>query len=450
MMNTLDRWAERAVLAALMQIRDGHLVVELPDRRHTFGRGHGDRAVLRVHHPRFFRRVVTGGEVGLGEGFMDGDWSTPDLVALVRLMLRNREILSALPGAASALSRAREAVAHWRRGNSRAGSRRNIRAHYDLGNAFFELFLDANLLYSCALYESADDSLEAAQVNKLRAICDRLDLGPDDHVLEIGTGWGGFALFAATRYGCRVTTTTISAAQHAHAAERFRRAGDAGRRIDLRLEDYRDLTGTFDKIVSIEMFEAVGLDHYDAFFAACDRLLAPDGVMLLQTITVDDWRFDDYRSSPSWIAKYIFPGSELASVSAILQSLSRVSRLSLHHAQQIGTHYARTLHQWRARFHQRLDDVRAQGFDERFIRMWDLYLGYCEAAFMERHIGDVQLLLAKTPNRRVLHGDARLRSAPAALAAASEIRQTAATVAAPAAVPAEGRQRRAAPDGASS
>ena len=189
---------------------------------------------------------------------------------------------------------------------------------------------------------------------------------------------------------------TISQEQHDHAAKVFAEAGEAGRRIDLRLEDYRDLTGTFDKIVSIEMFEAVGLAHYDEFFGACDRLLTPEGVMLMQTITVDDWRFAEYLETPSWIAKRIFPGSELASVSEILASLSRVSKLSLYHAQQIGTHYARTLHQWRERFHERLAEVHALGFDARFVRMWDLYLGYCEAAFQDRHIGNVQLLLTKT------------------------------------------------------
>jgi len=402
---TLDRWAEREVVRCFNRMREGRLTVELPDGARTYGPGGGHVASMRIHSSRFFRRLVTGGEIGLGEGYMDGDWSTPDLVPLIRLMLANREALSGLPALALWMPRAVESIAHRLRDNTRAGSRRNIHEHYDLGNRFFELFLDANLLYSCALYEHPDDSLEAAQVNKLRAICDKLDLGPDDHVLEIGTGWGGFALFAATRYGCRVTTTTISEEQHAYAAARIAQSGEAGRRIDLRLEDYRDLRGRFDKVVSIEMFEAVGLRHYDEYFGVCDRLLEPDGVMLLQTITVDDWRFDDYRSAPSWMAKHIFPGAELASVAEILASLSRVSRLSLHHAHQIGTHYARTLHQWRARFHQRLDEVRGQGFDERFIRMWDLYLGYCEAAFLDRYIGDVQLVLNKAATPRVLHGE---------------------------------------------
>lgn len=401
----IDRWVETLVLRALSRIREGRLLVQSPSGAWEFGEDAGTAGLLQVHNPRFFRRVVTGGEMALGESFMDGDWSTPDLVSLVRVMLANTDVLSSTPALAGWLARVRDAISHRRHDNTRAGSKRNIHQHYDLGNDFFRLFLDPNLLYSCAFYEHPDDSLEVAQVNKLRQICDKLDLRPHDHVLEIGTGWGGFALFAATRYGCRVTTTTISEEQHAYAAELFTRAGDAGRRIDLRFDDYRDVHGRFDKIVSIEMFEAVGLRHYDDFFAACDRLLDRDGLMLLQTITVDEWRFGEYQSAPNWISKYIFPGAELASVAEILASLARTTKLSLYHAEQIGTHYARTLHAWRERFHRALPEVRAQGFDDRFIRMWDLYLGYCEAAFHDRHIGDVQLLLTKAANRRRLFGE---------------------------------------------
>ena len=399
------RWAERGVREALGRLHSGRLRLETPSGLTEYGPGAGHSAVLRVHDPRFFRRAVVGGEIGLGESFMDGDWSTPDLVSMTRLMLANADVLGATPAWLRWAADRGDAIRHRLRDNTVAGSRRNIRRHYDLGNEFFRLFLDVNLLYSCAIYERPDDSLEVAQVNKLRAICRKLDLGPSDHVLEIGTGWGGFALYAATRCGCRVTTTTISREQHAHAAALFAAAGEAGSRIDLRLDDYRTLTGRFDKIVSIEMFEAVGIRHYDDFFGACDRLLDRDGLMLLQTITVDDWRFAAYRSEPNWIAKYIFPGAELASQSEILASLARVTRLGLFHAEQIGTHYARTLHAWRERFHRRLDAVRAQGFDERFIRMWDLYLGYCEAAFLDRHIGDVQLLLVKAGTRRTLIGE---------------------------------------------
>jgi cyclopropane-fatty-acyl-phospholipid synthase len=404
-MRFLDSWAERAVWRALEGIKHGSIIVEAPSGHRTFGDDGDDTAILQVHTPRFFPRVVNGGEIGLGEAYMDGDWSTPDLVGLARLLLANRDVVGRTPAFASWLSHLRGAVAHRLRRNTVAGSRQNIRAHYDLGNPLFRLFLDERMMYSAAIYQHPSDSLEAAQTNKLRVICDKLALSRGDHVLEIGSGWGGFAAFAAAHYGCRVTTTTISEQQYAYASEVAAQAAGRGTRIDVLLEDYRNLRGRFDKIVSIEMFEAVGLHHYDDFFSACDRLLDRDGLMLLQTITVDDWRFSDYRSAPNWISKYIFPGAELASVAEILAALARTSRIALYHAEQIGTHYARTLHAWRQRFHARLDDVRAQGFDERFIRMWDLYLGYCEAAFLDRHIGDMQLLLTKDANRRVLYGE---------------------------------------------
>lgn len=401
-MAMMDQWAETAVLNAFGAVRQGVLTVKLPDGRvRTFGNGRGREASIDIHAPRFFTQVVTGGEVALGDTYMDGWWSSPDLVSLVALMLENRDVLGKLPAWLSWVSRTVEMVAHRMRDNSRSGSVRNIHEHYDLGNDFFSLFLDSRRQYSCAVYDAAHASLEAAQLNKLRVICDQLELRPGDRLLEIGTGWGGLAAFAAEEYGCHVTTTTISPEQYAYASQLFAQKG-LGWRIDLRLEDYRDLKGTFDKIVSVEMFEAVGLKHYDDFFGACDRLLSPSGAMLMQTITVDDWRFKEYLSTPSWIAKRIFPGSELASVSEILQSLARVGRLGLHHAQEIGPHYALTLREWRARFWASIDDVRDQGFDERFIRMWDLYLAYCEAAFQEGHIGNVQLMFTKTRKGRLV------------------------------------------------
>jgi cyclopropane-fatty-acyl-phospholipid synthase len=401
----IDHWAEQAVLRALGRLHTGCLVLETPTGRHAFGASEVPPAILIVHSPRFFSRAALAGEIGIGESFMAGEWSSPDLVALVQVVLANADVLTATPAPIRWLAELAEKLRHRLRDNTVAGSRRNIQRHYDLGNDFFRLFLDANLLYSCALYERPDDSLEAAQVNKLQTICQKLDLLPGDRVLEIGTGWGGFALYAATRYECHVTTTTISREQYEYARHVVAGAGEAGARIDLRLDDYRNLTGRYDKLVSIEMFEAVGFRHYDEFFATCDRLLDRDGVMLLQTITVDDWRFRAYLAEPNWISKYIFPGAELASLAEILASLARVTRLGLFHCEQIGTHYARTLQAWRERFTRRIDEVRAQGFDDRFIRMWDLYLGYCEAAFAHRHIGDVQLLLAKAGTRRTLPGE---------------------------------------------
>jgi cyclopropane-fatty-acyl-phospholipid synthase len=350
--------------------------------------------VVVVHDERFYRRAVFGGDVGLGESWMDGDWSSPDLVSVVRLAVRNLVALETQNRFLSAFSRAFDALRHRRRGNSIGGSRRNIQAHYDLSNDFFRLFLDRGMMYSCAYYEADDDSLEAAQFQKLERICRKLRLRPDDHVLEIGTGWGGFAEHAVRRYGCRVTTTTISREQHDYAQQRFRLM--TGReRIQLLQADYRKLTGKYDKIVSIEMFEAVGLRYYDEFFSACDRLLKPYGSMLLQTININERSFPAYRRRSDWIQKYIFPGAELASVSEILRSLARATSLGLYHAEDIGTHYARTLAEWRLRFHKAEEPVRALGFDDRFMRMWDYYLAYCEGAFLERHIGDFQLLLTK-------------------------------------------------------
>ena len=337
---------------------------------------------------------------------MDGDWTSPDLVPLIRLMLRNLTHVESSGGIVRVANRLAGLLARRLRDNSETGSRSHIHRHYDLGNDFFRLFLDArHLMYSCGFYQSSADSLETAQEQKIDRICRKLELAPGDRVLEIGTGWGGFAVWAATHYGCRVTTTTISDEQYRHAREWVRRIGDAGSRVTVLRDDYRRLQGRYDKIVSIEMFEAVGLAHYDDYFAAVDRLLEPDGVMLLQTIAVDEQWYSAYRRTPDWIEKYIFPGGELASMSEILKSLARSTRMSMYHAENIGTHYARTLHAWRERFHARLDEIRALGFDQRFIRMWDLYLAYCEAAFLERHASDFQLVLTKNHSTRALFNE---------------------------------------------
>ena len=402
----VTQWAKTAFLAGLRGLRGGTLTLKCPDRTNRFGEGDGPEAMMVVHDERFFLRALTGSDIGIGESFMDGDWTTPDLVPLARLMLRNRRILEDQGRIAGVLHRLAGGIARRLRDNSLSGSRRHIHRHYDLGNDFFRLFLDAELLmYSCGYFESAADSLEMAQTQKIDRICRALALAPSDHVLEIGSGWGGFAVWASTNYGCRVTTTTISDEQFRHVREWRSRLGDAGSRIEVLRADYRELTGQFDKVVSIEMFEAVGLTHYDDYFSAVDRLLAPAGVMFLQTITVDDQWFPQYHGTPDWIEKYIFPGGELASVGEILGSLARTTSLSLYHAENCGRHYARTLHAWRERFHQRLDRVRALGFDERFVHMWDLYLASCEATFLERHTGLFRLLLVKNDARPALFND---------------------------------------------
>lgn len=407
---TRGRWdarlAWRFARKTLESFRQGRLELVCGDQTHSGGdAGTGPRATIVVHDERFFSRVLWREEIGMGESYVDGDWSSPDLVAVARFAIRNMEELNRRNRIASAINRWRMRLLHSLRPNTPRGSRKNIRYHYDLSNEFFRLFLDPTMAYSCAYFASAEDSLEEAQQAKYDRICRKLMLGPEDRLLEIGTGWGGLALHAAENYGCRVTTTTISRDQHASARELFRHAGLLGNRIELLLEDYRNLQGEYDKLVSVEMFEAVGHANYDKFFGACDRLLTSDGSMLLQTITVPDRRFADYLKYADWIQTYIFPGSELSAVGEILNSLGRVTRLELHHTEEIGQHYARTIACWRERFLAALPEVRALGFDGRFIRMWEYYLAICEASFLERNTGNVQLLLAKSGTRKPLWGE---------------------------------------------
>jgi cyclopropane-fatty-acyl-phospholipid synthase len=392
--------ARKLFLSILEGLQGGLLELVLPDRTITFGDVQSElRAQLVVHRERFFARALLGGDTAVGEAYMDGDWSTPDLVSLMRLAVRNLAQLEKSNSFFSSLSRFADRLRQRLRANTVEGSRRNIQAHYDISNELFGLFLDQSMVYSCAWYETTEDSLEIAQFQKLDRICRKLELQPQDHVLEIGTGWGAFALHAARNYGCQVTTTTISQQQYQYARSLFD-AEDRDRRIELLLKDYRELSGSFDKIVSIEMFEAVGFDHYDEFFRACDRLLKPDGSMLLQTITMNEQRFPQYVKESDWIQKYIFPGAQLASLRGVLDSLARATRLSLFHAEDMGAHYARTLAAWRKRFHNSIAEVEALGFDSRFIRMWDYYLAFCEGAFLERHISDFQLLMTKIYNPR--------------------------------------------------
>lgn len=401
-----SHWAKKAFLAGLGDLADGELHVECAERTYRFGGRSDLSATIRVHDERFFRHALAGADIGMGESFMDGDWTTPDLVSLTRLALRNRRVLDRQGRVIGLLKRIVAAAARRRRDNSRARSRRHIRHHYDLGNEFFGLFLDSALqMYSSAYFGSDHETLEAAQTRKVERLCHALDLGPGDRVLEIGSGWGGFARWAAGRYGCRVTTATISDEQFRHIREWQAAAGEAGSRVEALCADYRELSGQFDKIVSIEMFEAVGRRHYDEYFAAIERLLAPDGVMAMQTITVSDQWFPRYHGSPDWIEAYIFPGGELAAIGEILGSLARVTSMSLHAAESFGTHYARTLQLWRGRFHEQLPRVRALGFDERFVRMWDFYLATCEAAFLERHTSVHQLVFAKNGTRRRLFNE---------------------------------------------
>ncbi len=396
------QFAQTPFFRAMRAIREGHLEIISDGHRQYFGDSAATlRATVQVHNPRFFRRALLQGDIGIGEAYMDGDWTSPDVTSVIRLAVRNLTAIESSNSWFSALSRATDAFRHTRRANTIAGSKRNISDHYDLNNDFFRLFLDSRMVYSCAWYESADDTLETAQYQKLDRACRKLQLQPTDHLLEIGTGWGAMAIHAASHYGCRVTTTTISREQFEYAKEQIARAGLSSQ-IELLLVDYRNLRGQYDKLVSIEMFEAVGFEFYDTFFGACDRLLTKDGTMLLQAITMNDRKFPVYRKRADWIQKYIFPGSELASISGVCASLARATTLSLFNAEDMGTHYARTLAAWRERFHDALPSVKALGFNDRFIRMWDFYLAYCEGAFLERHISDVQFLLTKSYSQKNL------------------------------------------------
>ncbi len=401
------QWAERVLFSTLEGLKDAHLTIVMPGgERREFGDARSDlRATIQVHQERFFSRAVFGGDDGAGDAFVDGDWSSPDLVSVIRLGVRNIRHLEQGSKLQSWFSRMLNRLSHLRRANTLQGSRRNIAEHYDLSNDFFTLFLDENLLYSSAVFPSHDASLEQAQIEKVDRLCRKLHLAPGDRVLEIGTGWGAFALHAVQHYGCEVTTTTISRQQHDYAAERFQRAGSDGRRITLLFQDYRELQGQYDKIASIEMFEAVGFENYDTFFSACDRLLAADGMMAMQTITMNEHHFAKYRQQGDWIQRRIFPGGELASLREVQNSLVRCTALSAAHIEDIGMHYAHTLAEWRSRFQASLTNVRGLGFDENFIRMWDYYLAYCEGAFRERYISAAQLVFAKLGTPRAIYGE---------------------------------------------
>ena len=357
------------------------------------------RACVRIHDPAFYRRVALNGSVGAAESYMDGQWDCDELVALVRILVRNRDRLDAMErGPARVGGAAMRAWSALRR-NTQAGSRRNIAAHYDLGNEFFRLFLDDNLMYSSALFACEHESLEVAQTRKLRRICDKLQLSADTRVIEIGGGWGGFALHAAREYGCHVTTATISQEQYQLARARVAAAGLSDR-IEVLLADYRSLSGRYDRLVSIEMIEAIGHQYLDTYFRKVGALLANDGMALIQAITIEDHRYAQALRSVDFIKRYVFPGSFIPSISAMLEAIGRVSDLKLFNLEDIGPSYALTLRAWRERFLRRRDQVRSLGYPERLVRMWDFYLAYCEGGFIERATGDVQMLLCKPGSRR--------------------------------------------------
>lgn len=395
--------ARNAVRRALSGLQHGLLTLREHGSEETFGHHAGRtdlHGVVEVRSPNLWLDVLAGGALGAGESYMKGNWTSPDLVAVVRVFCANLDTLQALDGPLARAAKPALRGLHWLNRNTETQARRNIAAHYDLGNDMFRLFLDSTMMYSSAIYPHAASTLDDAAVHKLDVVCRKLDLQPGDHLLEIGTGWGGLAVHAAKHYGCRVTTTTISRAQHEVAVQRARDAGVADR-ITFLLDDYRDLAGSYDKLVSIEMIEAVGEQYMDTYFAKLSSLLKPDGLALVQAITIADQRYDRALASVDFIQRYIFPGGFLPSVAAIADRVARRTDLGIVHYEDIGLHYARTLQHWRERFFARLPQVRAQGYDDTFVRMWDYYLCYCEGGFRERVIGTGQVLMAK-PGRLAL------------------------------------------------
>jgi cyclopropane-fatty-acyl-phospholipid synthase len=392
---TMEGFAARVLRSRLALLQHGQVTLMESGRHESFGRA-SERCALHctvhVRDRRFFAEVAFGGSVGAGESFMAGDWWTDDLTALVRIMLVNREVLEGLDSGFSRLSEVARRLLHATARNTRTGSRRNIAAHYDIGNDFFERMLDPSMMYSCAFFERADMDLQQAQSAKLDRLCRKLDLQPSDHLLEIGTGWGALAIHAATHYGCRVTTTTISREQHALATERVRAAGLQDRIVVL-ARDYRDLDGRYDKLVSVEMIEAVGHQYFDTFFRRCGELLAPGGTMVLQSITIADRQYEEARDSVDFIKRHIFPGCCIPSVGALVSSAARASALRVVDLEDIGLHYARTLALWRENLFANADALRARGYADALLRMFDFYLSYCEGGFAERALGDVQFVL---------------------------------------------------------
>ncbi|MEO1082893.1 MAG: cyclopropane-fatty-acyl-phospholipid synthase family protein [Acidobacteriota bacterium] len=401
------RFARRILLDKLSGLERGRL--RLVDRDNTIVLGRAEPlpgepvATVQVHDDRFWPKLLFGGSIGASEAYMAGLWTSDDLTEALRFFLVNRDAMDQLEGGAGRLLMPVHRVYQTLRANTRVGSRRNIGAHYDLSNEFFELFLDRHMMYSSAVFEDADgrdlgDDLEAAGEAKLERICRKAQLGPDDHVLEIGTGWGGFAAWAASRYGCRVTTTTISQQQFDAARARIKAAGLEGR-VEVLLRDYRDLKGQYDKLVSIEMIEAVGYAHLEEYFRVCAERLKSAGRMVLQGITIADRYEAAYRRGVDFIQRYVFPGAELPSMSAIGAAAKKSGDLQVVHVEDIGPDYAKTLGIWRRRFFDQIEEVRRLGFSETFVRLWDFYLCYCEAGFLERTTGDVQVILSKPEDR---------------------------------------------------
>ena len=401
----LQALLQKPLLATLAKFRIGRLNIKMPDGSvQNFGATNedGPLAEIIVHDSGFFRKCVLYGNIGLGESYMDGDWDTPDIASVIEWFIFNLHADKRAKGSSQkfkllGLLRILDRIRHRLRNNSKTLSRRNIEEHYDLGNDFYKLWLDPSMTYSSAKFSHAAQTLESAQSEKYDALCRKLQLNPSDHVLEIGCGWGGFAIYAAKKYGCKITGLTISQAQHDEAVRRVEKA-QLQDRIAIRMEDYRDVNGRFDKIVSIEMLEAVGDKFLETWCGKCNDILTPEGLLGVQMITVPDCDYASLKRGADWIQKHIFPGSLLLSIDRMNTAMMRTGNLFLHNLEDIGSSYSRTLGEWHSNFNANLDAVRALGFSERFLRKWNYYLKYCQAAFASRNISVVQGVYTRPAN----------------------------------------------------
>ena len=378
----------------LSQIKDAHIIIKDGKSINKFGKPGNLSAKINILDIVFYKNIILGGTIGASESFIRGEWSSPNLTNVIRVLARNTEAQDKLENLFTLLSQPFLKVMHKLNENSVRGSKKNISRHYDLSNDFFSLFLDKNMMYSSAIYKSRKTSLDDASTNKLDVICKKLNLKKTDHVIEIGTGWGGFAIYAAKNYGCKVTTTTISIEQYKFAKQKIKEAG-LGKKIKVLLKDYRLLKGQYDKLVSIEMIEAVGYQFYDEYFKIIGQLLKIDGEALIQSITIKDQRYSKAIQSVDFIQKYIFPGSCIPSITAIQNSLTSSTDLVINDIRDIGHHYARTLADWRKRFLKNKQEIRKLGFDDKFLRMWLFYFAYCEGGFEEKVISDIHLHITK-------------------------------------------------------
>ncbi len=398
----IDQFAKKIFLSKFSEIKHGTIILKEGHNEYIFGEQESDfdaHATVIVHEASFYSDIIFGGTVGSGEAYMARSWDCHELTDLVRIIGRNVHVLNSIDGGFGKLMLPLHKAFHFLHRNSLSGSRKNIGAHYDLGNDMFEQFLDPTMMYSSGIFEHQQMNMEQASIAKLDRICQKLQLSETDHVLEIGSGWGGFAIYAAKHYGCKVTTTTISEQQFNYAEQRIKDE-DLGDSITLLCEDYRNLSGQYDKLVSIEMIEAVGHAYYKNYFQHCSKLLKPEGMMLLQSITIADQRYDAASKEVDFIQRYIFPGGSLPSVNAIARNVADHTDMRFYQLEDIGAHYATTLARWRERFFDNIEKIQKLGYSETFIRMWEFYLCYCEGGFRENSIGTIQLLLTKPLCRR--------------------------------------------------